>query len=175
MKAQRSNKMYISWIILGVMVLFLTYFALRKGGTILVGESFAAGGNLFLKVLPNLLFGFAIAGFLQMLLPSELIAKWIGKESGNKGLLIGMIAGSLTPGGPFLHFPILASFLSKGAGVGPITAYIAAWSLIGLNRFFVWEMPILGSPIALVRFFSSFVFPFIIGWIAGWVYDKIIT
>ncbi len=175
MKPQRSNQMYISWIILGVLVLCLTYYAFRKGGTFLVGESFTAGGNLFLKVLPNLLFGFAIAGFLQMLLPADLIVKWIGKDSGNQGLLVGMVAGSLTPGGPFLHFPILASFLSKGAGVGPITAYIAAWSLIGLNRFLVWEMPILGSQIALVRFFSSLVFPFIIGWIAGWVYDKIIT
>lgn len=165
--------MYISWIILGVIVLFLTIFAFRRGGTVLLGESFTAGGNLLLMVLPNLLLGFAIAGFLQVLLPAELIARWIGKDSGNKGLLIGMVAGSLTPGGPFLHFPILASFLSKGAGVGPITAYIAAWSLVGVNRFLVWEMPILGSHIALVRFFSSLAFPFIIGWLAGWVYNKL--
>ena len=167
--------MYISWIILGILVLALTYYAFRKGGTDLVGESFAAGGNIFLKVLPNLFLGFAIAGFLQVLLPSELIARWIGKDSGNKGLLIGMVAGSLTPGGPFLHFPILASFLAKGAGVGPISAYIAAWSLIGINRFLVWEMPILGSQIALVRFFSSLAFPFIIGWLAGWVYNKLVA
>ena len=165
--------MYISWIILGVIVIFLTYWSFHKGGTVLVGESFKSGGNLFLKVLPNLILGFAIAGFLQVLLPSELIAKWIGKESGNKGLLIGMVAGALTPGGPFLHFPILASFLAKGAGVGPISAYIAGWSLIGINRFLVWELPIMGSSIALVRFFSSFIFPLIIGWIAGWIYNRL--
>src|SRR4030067_3663604 len=126
MKAQRSYRMYISWIILGILVLAWTYYAFRKGGAGLVGESFAAGGNIFLKVLPNLLLGFAIAGFLQVLLPAELIARWVGKDSGNKGVLIGMVAGSLTPGGPFLHFPILAFFLAKGAGVGAITTYIQA-------------------------------------------------
>lgn len=129
-----------------------------------------SGAKLFLSVLPNLVLGFALAGFLHVLLPSELIVKLMGHESGIKGLFIGTLAGTLTPGGPFTHFPILASFLAKGAGVGPVCAYIAAWALLGLNRFLVWELPILGSQIALARLASSVWFPPIIGWFGATLY-----
>ena len=44
-------------------------------------------------------FAFVMAGMIQVILPKELILKWIGKESGIKGILIDTIAGSLAPGG----------------------------------------------------------------------------
>ena len=94
----------------------------------------------------------------------------MGDETGVRGLLVGTVAGMLTPGGPFTHFPILASFLSKGAAVGPVCAYIAAWALIGLNRFVVWELPILGPRVAGVRLLSSLAVPPIVGWFGGWLF-----
>ncbi|OGC87219.1 MAG: hypothetical protein A2142_04970 [candidate division Zixibacteria bacterium RBG_16_48_11] len=165
--------MYVSWIVLGSAILVLAFIAYQKGGWLTIGNALGQGGGLFLYVLPNLLLGFALAGFLQVLLPSELIAKYLGQESGWKGLLFGAGVGCITPGGPFTHFPILAAFLTKGAGVGPVSAYIAAWALLGLQRFFVWELPILGSHFALVRFGSSLAFPVIIGWIAGQLYYRL--
>ena len=165
--------MYVSWIILGTLIVVLSILAYQKGGWSKIGNALGQGGSLFLYVLPNLLLGFTLAGFVQVLLPSELIAKYMGQESGWKGLLIGAGAGCITPGGPFTHFPILAAFLSKGAGVGPVSAYVAAWALLGLQRFIVWELPILGSQFALARFSASLVFPVIIGWIAGNLYYRI--
>jgi uncharacterized membrane protein YraQ (UPF0718 family) len=161
--------MWRSWLIVGSLVFVCAVVAWRTGGPQRVGEAFASGTALFLGVLPNLVLGFALAGFLHVLLPSDLISHWMGHGSGLKGLLIGTVAGLLTPGGPFTHFPILASFLSKGAAVGPICAYIAAWALIGLNRLLVWELPILGPRIALVRFIASVGFPPLIGWVSGWL------
>ena len=76
----------------------------------------------------------------------------------------------LTPGGPFTHFPILASFLAKGATVGPVSAYIAAWSLIGVNRIIVWELPLLGPQITLARVLASLWVPPLVGWLAGWLF-----
>ena len=165
--------MYISWIILGSLIVVLSILAYQKGGWSKIGSALGQGGGLVLYVLPTLLLGFTLAGFVQVLLPSELIAKYMGQESGWKGLLIGAGAGCITPGGPFTHFPILAAFLSKGAGVGPVSAYVAAWALLGLQRFLVWELPILGSQFALARFSASLVFPVIIGWIAGNLYYRI--
>ena len=43
-------------------------------------------------------------------------------------------------------------------------------ALIGLNRFFVWELPILGPRVALVRFVASAGVPPLIGWLGGWLY-----
>jgi uncharacterized membrane protein YraQ (UPF0718 family) len=162
--------MWRSWLLLGTLVLACAGIAFRTGGIVRVGEALSSGTKLFLGVLPNLLLGFALAGFLHVLLPSEWIVKWMGHESGIRGLFAGTLAGTLTPGGPFTHFPILASFLTKGAGVGPVCAYIAAWALLGVNRFLVWELPILGSQIALARLFSSLWFPPLIGWLGSTIH-----
>lgn len=162
--------MWRSWVVIGTLVLVCAVIAWRTGGTHRIGQALGSGGALFLSVLPNLLLGFALAGFLHVLVPRELIGTWMGQESGLRGLLVGTVAGMLTPGGPFTHFPILASFLAKGAGVGPVCAYISAWALIGLNRFLVWELPILGPEISLVRFVVSMGIPPIIGWLGGSLY-----
>ena len=164
------QSMWRSWLVVGALVAVCAVIAWRSGGSARVGQALASGGGLFLSVLPNLVLGFALAGFLYVLLPQELISRWMGQGSGVQGLLIGTAAGMLTPGGPFTHFPILASFLSKGAGVGPVCAYIAAWALIGLNRLIVWELPILGPKIALVRFLASAAVPPFIGWLGGLLY-----
>ena len=164
------SSMWRSWLVIGCLVLICAVIAWRTGGAHRVGLALSSGGALFLSVLPNLVLGFALAGFLHVLVPSELIGAWMGHESGLRGLLVGTVAGMLTPGGPFTHFPILASFLAKGAGVGPVCAYIAAWALIGLNRFLVWELPILGPEIALVRFGVSMGVPPLIGWMGDSLY-----
>ncbi len=164
------HSMWRSWLIVGSLVLLCAAVAWRTGGWPRIGEALASGTQLFLGVLPNLLLGFALAGFLHVLIPRDLISIWMGDGTGGRGLLVGTLAGMLTPGGPFTHFPILASFLSKGAGVGPICAYITAWALLGLNRLLVWELPILGPPLASVRFLVSAGLPFLVGWLGGWLY-----
>lgn len=164
--------MWRSWVIVGGLIVLCAVIAFRSGGPARIGEALASGGKLFLSVLPNLVLGFTLAGFLFVLLPSELIVTLMGHGSGARGLFIGTLAGTLTPGGPFTHFPILASFLAKGAAVGPVCAYIAAWALLGLNRFLVWELPILGLPIALTRLIASLWVPPLVGWVGGALYGR---
>jgi uncharacterized membrane protein YraQ (UPF0718 family) len=45
------------------------------------------------------------------------------------------------------HFPFMASFGKMGVGVGPLVAYLTAWSLYGLQRIIMWEIPFLGAKI----------------------------
>jgi uncharacterized membrane protein YraQ (UPF0718 family) len=162
--------MWRSWLFVGMLACLAAVAAWRTGGAHRVGQGLLSGANLFVSVLPNLILGFTLAGFLYVILPQDLIVRWMGHESGLRGLFIGTAAGMLTPGGPFTHFPILASFLSKGAAVGPVCAYIAAWALIGVNRIIVWELPILGPRITLVRFLASLGVPPLVGWLGGWLY-----
>ena len=164
------SSMWRSWLFVGALVLIAAIIAWRTGGAPRVGEALSSGAGLFVSVLPNLVLGFALAGFLHVLLPQELILRWMGAESGTRGLFVGTLAGMLTPGGPFTHFPILASFLAKGATVGPVSAYIAAWSLIGVNRIIVWELPLLGPHITLARVLASLWAPPLVGWLAGWLF-----
>lgn len=138
-------------------------------------DGFAGTGRLFWQVLPNLAIGFTIAGFLAILLPQDLVAGWIGPGSGTKGILVGTLAGTLTPGGPFTHFPILATLIGKGAAVGPVCAYITAWAVLGVHRILIWEAPILGWKFVLVRVVSSLLLPPLVGFAASFLSSKILV
>jgi uncharacterized membrane protein YraQ (UPF0718 family) len=96
----------------------------------------------------------------------------MGHGSGFRGILVGMTVGGVTPGGPMTHFPIIASFYKMGVGVGPLVAYLTAWSLFGLQRIIMWEIPFLGPKIVAVRFAVSFFFPFLAGWLCEIAWNK---
>ena len=158
--------MFTATVVCGVFVLY--HHGAHRA---LDGQS--SGGQLLMATLPKMVFAFAVAGLIQVLVPADLISQWIGEGSGVRGLLIGTAAGALTPGGPFMHFPIVASLLHSGAGAGPIIAYLTAWSLLGLHRLVIWEVPLLGFEISLVRFAVSLALPPVVGLVGGYVFHHL--
>ena len=88
-----------------------------------------ATGSLILEITPRMIAAFTLAGLFQAVVPQEVIVRWMGHGSGFKGLLIAMSLGGVTPGGPMTHFPVIASLFKMGIGVGPLVAYLTAWSL----------------------------------------------
>jgi uncharacterized membrane protein YraQ (UPF0718 family) len=116
-------------------------------------------------ILPLLIFAFIVAGMVQVLIPKELISKWVGEESGFRGILIGTVAGGLSPGGPFVSLPIAAGLFRAGAGIGTMVAYLTGWSLWAVARL-PMEVGILGWKLTLLRVACTFFFPPIAGLIA---------
>jgi uncharacterized membrane protein YraQ (UPF0718 family) len=116
---------------------------------------------------------FTLAGMFQAIVPQESIVRWMGHGSGWRGLLIGMSLGGVTPGGPMTHFPVIASLYKMGVGVGPMVAYLSAWSLFGLQRIIMWEIPFLGVQIVAIRVAVSFFFPLIAGWLCDMIWHKL--
>jgi uncharacterized membrane protein YraQ (UPF0718 family) len=166
---RRSN---MTLIIMFVLAVALTIVAYKKGSGIpLVGLK--AGGRLFLDILPTLVLAFIVAGMIGQVLPRDLMSKWLGEESGIRGLVLGTLAGSFTPGGPFVQFPIVAALLNAGAGIAPLMAYISAWSLLGVNRFLIYEMPLLGWKLAVSRMAASLIFPVILGLLTRWLFIRL--
>jgi uncharacterized membrane protein YraQ (UPF0718 family) len=133
----------------------------------LAGAAVNSGVGLMLDVLPRMLAAFLIAGIIQAVVPEELIARWMGAESGWKGLVIAMGFGAVTPGGPMMQFPIVASLYKTGVGIGPLISYLTAWSLLGVHRAIVWEIPFLGIRLVAVRLLVSLAFPLIAGWLSA--------
>jgi hypothetical protein len=107
-----------------------------------------------------------LAGFVQALVPRDLVARWMGEESGFRGLLVATIAGIVTPGGPMTSFPLVVALYNSGAERGALIVYLTAWSLLGLQRVLVWELPLLGSDFVLVRYLACLVLPPLAGLIA---------
>jgi len=121
--------------------------------------------NMIVQILPLLVFAFIVAGMIQVLLPRELLARWVGAESGIRGILIGTVAGGLSPGGPFVNLPIAAGLIRSGASVGTMVAFLTGWSLWAVSRL-PMEVGILGWKFTAIRLASTFFFPPIAGLLA---------
>ena len=157
-------KMNITLLIMFILTATMTVIAYKKSPELPL-QGALAGGKLFLNIFPAMALGFILAGMITVALPKEVMSRWLGEGSGIRGILLGTLAGTLTPGGPFIQFPIVAALLKAGAGVAPLVAYISAWSLTALNRFLIYEIPLLGTKLALCRMAVSLVFPIVIGWL----------
>jgi uncharacterized membrane protein YraQ (UPF0718 family) len=132
-----------------------------------------ATAALFLEIMPRMVAAFIIAGLIQAFVPQEPIVRWMEHGSGFRGIFIGMTLGSVTPGGPMTHFPIVASFFKLGVGIGPLVSYLTAWSLFGLQRIIMWEVPFLGIKVVAVRLVASFFLPFLAGWLCELIWENI--
>ena len=114
-----------------------------------------ADAGLFARMLPNVLAGCLIAALITVLLPRDTISRWVGKDSGFKGILISAGVGIIVPGGPFTIFPIAAAFLGIGADAAAVVTLITSWTTIGMSRALVWEMPFLGFDFVFWRWLAA--------------------
>ena len=120
-------------------------------------------------MLPKVLAGCLIGTFVTLLLPRELVARWVGHESGFAGLLIAAFFGFFLPGGPITIYPVAGAFLVMGADAGAVVALIVSWTLIGYTRALVWELPFFGSEFVLWRIAEALPLPIIAGLLARMV------
>jgi len=159
------------WFMLGLVGLLSAATYRRDPALVLEGAK--AGGLLFVDILPVMLVAFLAAGMITQILPKDLLTRWLGAESGLRGMLIASTAGALMPGGPFVQFPIVAALLKGGAGVAQMMSFVSAWSLFGINRLLVWEVPLLGWKLALCRVAASLIFAPIIGAITQRIWSSL--
>ncbi len=122
--------------------------------------------DLLWFILPRVGAAMIIAAFLQVLIPRELVARLIGERAGARSVFIATIAGALTPGGPLTSFPIIVALHASGANKGALVAYLLSWAMLGVQRIFVWEFPLMGPDFTILRVTASFMLPVVAGLIA---------
>ena len=167
---KRKAAMLIPTVVMAVLAICLVVIAYRKGEGQHI-EGMRWGLNLMLGILPLLMFAFIVAGMVQALIPRELLAKWVGREAGLKGILIGTVAGGLSPGGPYVSLPLAAGFLRSGASLGTMVAFITAWSLWAVSRL-PMEIGIMGWKFTVIRLACTFFFPPIAGFLAQMLFSE---
>jgi uncharacterized membrane protein YraQ (UPF0718 family) len=122
--------------------------------------------SLLVDMLPKVLAGCLIGAFITLLLPREVVSRWVGSESGFLGILIATIVGAILPGGPFTIYPLAGAFLAIGADAGAAVAFVTSWTLLGYNRAVVWELPFFGLDFVTWRILLSLPLPVIAGLLA---------
>ena len=149
----------------GITVLLAAIGLLRQGPEIIM-QALMAGGKMLIGVVPLLIAAFILAGMIQVLISKETVNKWLGKDSGLKGIMLGGIAGALIPGGPYIFYPVAASFLLSGAEIGTVVTFVVAKNLWSLSRL-PMEVALLGPKLTLIRYVVTFIFPLIVGVMAN--------
>ncbi|PIR13766.1 permease [Candidatus Falkowbacteria bacterium CG11_big_fil_rev_8_21_14_0_20_39_10] len=165
----KNSSLIITTIIMAILSLVAFYFAYGKGKHM---EGLVIAKNLTIQILPMLVFAFILAGLLQVLIPREFIANWIGNESGLKGIFIGSIAGAFLPGGPYITLPIAAGVMKLGASIPVTVAMVTGWSLVGISRL-PMDFAIMGPRFTLIRLASVFIFAPLAGAMA-WLLMRIL-
>lgn len=157
--------MITALIILIVLATSTSVLAYRKGdGTHLKG--FKIAQKTLINMWPLLIIAFVMAGFIQVAIPPELIKSWLGAQAGLRGVLIGSVVGALIPGGPYVAFPIIASVVNAGAGLGTAVAFITSWAMLGIGAI-PFELAIVGSRFMFLRLALVLVIPVLSGILAN--------
>ncbi len=128
------------------------FFAIFRGDVLLFGN-----------MMPKMLAGCLIGGFVTLLLPREMVARLVGSESGILGIIIASATGAVLPGGPFTIYPVAAAFLGIGADAGTAIAFVTSWMLLGYNRALVWELPFFGGHFVVWRIVVCLPLPILAG------------
>jgi uncharacterized membrane protein YraQ (UPF0718 family) len=129
-----------------------------------------ASGRLLRSVWVEIALGFVLAGLLEVLIPAQAMAQWLGREHLGRGILVGWAAGLILPGGPYMLFPIAANLIRTGAEPGPVIALLTAKTLVSPIRMFTYEAPLLGWPLTLARFIPGVLLPPILGYLGQWLF-----
>jgi uncharacterized membrane protein YraQ (UPF0718 family) len=167
MKKIMSSQIFWPTVVMFVIAVALFIIASLQGeGKNVAGLKSA--WNMTLQIIPLLIFAFIIAGLVQTLIPRELISQWVGDESGFRGILIGSIAGALTPGGPYVSLPIAAGLLKTGASIPTMVAFVTGWSLMSVARIPL-EVGIMGWRFTLIHLLSVIIFAPLAGLLASFL------
>ena len=144
------------WLVVGALA-----FLAAARGRVLLNQGARDGLIEFLLLLPRIGVGVVGSGYVAEVLPRELIAPWLGPESGLLGVTIATLGGALTPGGPVVGFSIGAAALKSGAGAPQVIAYSTAWALYAIHRLVIWEVPLMPARVVWLRAAVSLPLPFI--------------
>ena len=149
--------------VLGVGAAIATWFL--HGPAVFV-DVFEQNLDLLVETMPKFLAAVLLACWLRLMLPREVIQRYLGSESGWRGLFIATGAGIVVPGGPMTAFPLSVAFLAGGADRGTVIAFVTSWLMLSLQRAIVWEMAFLDPEIVGIRYLVSLPVPIVMGWLA---------
>lgn len=159
---RRANGRRTALIWTVVIVVAAAFLWQWKGGAA-VEASLHNYVDQLLVVLPRMTAALLISGFIQVLVPHNLVKRWLGKSAGLKGICVATGVGALTPGGPMLAFPLVIVLRNAGASTASLITFLTAWATLGFHRVLMWELPLLGANFAAVRYLASIPLPFVAG------------
>lgn len=101
-----------------------------------------------LSVLPPIML---LLGLMDVWIPREILMKYMGDNSGFKGIFLALLLGSLAAGPMYAAFPFTAVLLKKGVRFSNVIIFMNAWCVTKISTL-LFEVSALGFKFTLARF-----------------------
>jgi uncharacterized membrane protein YraQ (UPF0718 family) len=126
-----------------LIVLYIVDIETAKTATTTILSQF----ETMLLVIPAI---FILLGLIDAWIPRETMVKYMGPDSGFKGVVLAFLLGSCAAGPLYGAFPLASVLMKKGAKFSNIMIFIGAWSTTKIPMF-LFEGSSLGWKFALIR------------------------
>lgn len=117
------------------------------------------------EVIPALIVGFFISGFVHEMIPEDAVLKYLGAK-GIRPILFSTLIGTFLPVCCWGSLPIAVSFYKKGAKLGPILAFLVATPATSISALLV-AYSVLGLGFTIYIFFAVIIMGVSIGLIGN--------
>ncbi len=112
------------WTIIMIISIIIIYFINNQVGVNASNKTLSNSKSM-LGVLPPIL---VLIGLLDVWIPKKTMIKYMGPDSGFKGILIALVLGSLAAGPLYVAFPIAAILIKKQARFAYVLFFLGVWS-----------------------------------------------
>jgi uncharacterized membrane protein YraQ (UPF0718 family) len=150
--------MRANYVLMTVMTVGLLLATWHFKGIARTGEGLKAGALMLWRIWPLLLLALAVAGLLGVLVPRDMVSRYLGASAPLRGILIGWVIGAVLPGAPYVSLPLAAALLAHGAGIGPVLTMVLSASLLSVTRI-PYEVAFVGWQFAAVRVAACALLP----------------
>ena len=161
-KTWENFKPYIWLLSFVIFTIGSFWFGFNPGKTIY--RSFTES---FIEMIVFIPFLFIIVGLFDVWFPKEKIEKYIGKDSGIKGIFAVIILAMLQAGPLYGAFPVAYILYKKGASVKNIFIYLGAFSSLKIPMLGI-EIGYLGLKFTLARTLVALPLFIALGYFMEW-------
>jgi uncharacterized membrane protein YraQ (UPF0718 family) len=140
-------------VLLVVLAMLIIISAFNQPFGVAVADITLAQLKEMLLVIPPI---FILLGLLDIWVPKETMVKYMGEQSGIKGIILAFLIGSAAAGPLYGAFPVAAVFMKKGMKFTNILIFIGAWSTTKIPML-LFEIASLGAHFALTRLLIDIV------------------
>jgi uncharacterized membrane protein YraQ (UPF0718 family) len=120
--------------------------------------------DYFVEMVVILIPVVVLIGLFEVWVPKQQIGKYLGRESGWKGILLALLFGTAPTGPLYVAFPIAAMLLKKGASPLNVVVFLNTWAAIKIPQLLV-EARFLGPSFMLVRLALTVPSAILMGWL----------
>lgn len=134
------------WVLLLSILMISLYIWDNKIGA----DAFAITSDNLMQMFALVPPIFIIMGLLDVWIPKETLIKYMGPDSGLKGLLIAFTIGTVAAGPLYVAFPIAILLLNKGARLAYVLFFLGVWSSTKLP-IVLFEIASLGLTFTIIH------------------------